>query len=207
MHTPLTQQCWSGLTMLSRHSVGTYQGHKFTCNLLGNARPQSSQFAEPLWTDSGLKKWNWCAQTDLHFKKKKSIGEEWIIKPSPQILASEEKANATKKASAVVYFKNMGKSLGPGWATHMHPSMITPVPSFHVVTCFAWCVLDWLDCVAVYPSSIQICSGILFRQTNSVVVKLCFRQSVLIFPMYAILVFSFFLRLNGTRFLKTFFVQ
>ena len=53
VHTPLTQQCWSGLTMLSRHSVGTYQGHKFTCNLLGNARPQSSQFAEPLWTDPG----------------------------------------------------------------------------------------------------------------------------------------------------------
>ena len=26
MHTPLTQQSQSGLTMLSRHSVGTYRG-------------------------------------------------------------------------------------------------------------------------------------------------------------------------------------
>ena len=27
-----------------------------------------SQLIEPLWTDSW--EWNWCAQTDLHFKKK-----------------------------------------------------------------------------------------------------------------------------------------
>ena len=35
-HTPLTQWSLSGLTMLSKHSVGTYQGNKFTRNLLGN---------------------------------------------------------------------------------------------------------------------------------------------------------------------------
>ena len=47
-HTPFTQRCRSGLTVsLSRHSVGH--------SLSGNIRPQSSQLAEPLWTDSGLK--------------------------------------------------------------------------------------------------------------------------------------------------------
>ena len=41
--------------MLLRHSVGIYQGNKLTSNLSGKARPQSSQFTEPLWTDPGLK--------------------------------------------------------------------------------------------------------------------------------------------------------
>ena len=41
--------------MLSRHSVGTHQENMLTRNWSGNARSQSSEFAEPLWTDSGLK--------------------------------------------------------------------------------------------------------------------------------------------------------
>ena len=36
---------------LSGRSVGTYP----ETNLSGNIRPQSSQLAEPLWTDPGLK--------------------------------------------------------------------------------------------------------------------------------------------------------
>ena len=32
-----------------------YQRNELTRNLLGNARPQSSQLAKPLWTDFGLK--------------------------------------------------------------------------------------------------------------------------------------------------------
>ena len=55
MHTPLTQQKWSRPTVLSGHSVETYHGSELTCNLSGNAQPQSSQLAEPLWTDPGLK--------------------------------------------------------------------------------------------------------------------------------------------------------
>ena len=39
--------------MPSRHSVGTYQGNALTSYSPENARPQSSQFAEPLWTDPG----------------------------------------------------------------------------------------------------------------------------------------------------------
>ena len=40
--------------------------------------------------------WNWCAWSDLYFKKKKkkTAGGEWIIKPSPQILACEEKVTS-----------------------------------------------------------------------------------------------------------------
>ena len=61
----------NGLGMLSRHSVGTYQGNEPTRNSSGNTRPQSSQLAEPLWTDPGLKKggwrWNWCARADIYF--------------------------------------------------------------------------------------------------------------------------------------------
>ena len=40
--------------MLSRHSVGTYFRNELRRNSSGNAYPQSSQLAQPLWTDSGL---------------------------------------------------------------------------------------------------------------------------------------------------------
>ena len=40
--------------------------------------------------------WNWCVQANLHFKKKKkSAVREWMVKHSPQIPASEEKATTT----------------------------------------------------------------------------------------------------------------
>ena len=41
--------------MLSRHSVSTHQGNELTHNSSGNTRPQSSQLAEPLWTDPSIK--------------------------------------------------------------------------------------------------------------------------------------------------------
>ena len=53
-HTPLTQRSRSGLTTLSRHSVGTYQGNELTCNTSGNTQPQLSQLVEALWADSGV---------------------------------------------------------------------------------------------------------------------------------------------------------
>ena len=37
-------------TLQSRHSVGTHRGNELTRNSPGNARPQWSHFAEPLWT-------------------------------------------------------------------------------------------------------------------------------------------------------------
>ena len=58
-HTALTQRSRSELTMpLSRHSNGNLFGNEHTRNLSGNIRPQCSQLAEPLWTDSGVKEWN-----------------------------------------------------------------------------------------------------------------------------------------------------
>ena len=54
LHTSLTQHSLSGLAMLSRHSVGTYQGNEVKRNSW-NAQLQSSQLTELLWTDPGLK--------------------------------------------------------------------------------------------------------------------------------------------------------
>ena len=54
-HRALTQRSRSGLTMpLSRHSVGTYQETSSHATRQGTLI-QSSQLAEPLWTDPGLK--------------------------------------------------------------------------------------------------------------------------------------------------------
>ena len=55
MHTSLTHRSQSGLSrLLSRQSVSLW-GNELTRNSSGNTRLQSSQFAEPLWTDPGLK--------------------------------------------------------------------------------------------------------------------------------------------------------
>ena len=35
--------------------MGNLSGNELTCNSSGNAQAQSSQLAEPLWTDHGLK--------------------------------------------------------------------------------------------------------------------------------------------------------
>ena len=48
--TPLTQRSRSLLTALFRHRVGTYQRNEPTRNSYRNARPQSSQLANLLWT-------------------------------------------------------------------------------------------------------------------------------------------------------------
>ena len=84
-YTPLTQRSQSGLTMLSRRSVGTYWENEFVHNSSGNTRPQSSQLAEPMWTDPGLEKWNWCTRADLHLNKKTKkaqAGNESLNVPS-----------------------------------------------------------------------------------------------------------------------------
>ena len=51
-HTPLTQRSRSGLTMpLSKADCGNLSGNELTRNSSRNIRPQSSQPAEPLWTE------------------------------------------------------------------------------------------------------------------------------------------------------------
>ena len=54
-HTPLIQRSWSRMTMLFRHSVRTYQGKWAHTQLVRKYLTTSSQLAEPLWTDPGLK--------------------------------------------------------------------------------------------------------------------------------------------------------
>ena len=94
-HTPLTQQSRSGLTMpLSRHCVGTLSGNKFTHNSSGNTRSQSSQLAEPLWTNPGVKS-GISVRKLISTEKEKSAGREWIVERSPKILAHEEKASTS----------------------------------------------------------------------------------------------------------------
>ena len=64
----------NGQTMLSSHSVGTYQKHGLTRTSSGNTRPQSCQLAEPLWTDSLLK--SGIGVRELISTLKKSTAEE-----------------------------------------------------------------------------------------------------------------------------------
>ena len=55
-HTPTldpTKSEWASYAVEAR--VRTYRGNELTHVQLGNTRAQSSQLAEPLWTDLGLK--------------------------------------------------------------------------------------------------------------------------------------------------------
>ena len=85
----------------SRHSVGTYQGNKITPNSSGYTHVQSSQLAEPLWTDPDLKKKrdkkkekrkkNWCVWADFQFLKKvQAENESWNLPPNS---SREEKSH------------------------------------------------------------------------------------------------------------------
>ena len=54
--------------------------------------PQSSQLAEPLWTDSGTKSGiSVCELNSISKRKEKSAGRERMVEHSPKILASKEK--------------------------------------------------------------------------------------------------------------------
>ena len=85
------------MTVLYRHSLGNSQGNEPTCNSLGNTRPQSSQLAEPLRTDPGVKM-EWVhASWFPNRNKQKSAGGKWLVELYHKVLASEEKTN--KKTS------------------------------------------------------------------------------------------------------------
>ena len=56
-----------------------------------NARPQSSQLTEPLWTDPGLKSKISVCDLISTSKKKKITGREWIVEHSPKIFTREKK--------------------------------------------------------------------------------------------------------------------
>ena len=76
-HTPLTEPSRSGLTrLLSGHSVGTFFRNELTRVLSGNIQPQTSQIAEPLWSDPDLKSGiSACELTYTHTYTKSAGGE------------------------------------------------------------------------------------------------------------------------------------
>ena len=78
---------------MSRHNVKTYQGKELTRNSSGHARPQSSQLADPLWVDPGLKSVIGALELiSTYGRKEKSAVRRWILEPSSQIPEREGKA-------------------------------------------------------------------------------------------------------------------
>ena len=79
--------------MLSRQNVETYQENELTRYSSGNTRPQSSQLAEPLWTDPGVKSGITVRELiSTYKKKKKKKAQADDRRTFPQNAGSEEKA-------------------------------------------------------------------------------------------------------------------
>ena len=85
-YTPSTQLSQSGLTMLSRHSVGTYQGKEPTRNSSRNTRPQLSGLILTFKKKVELVCASWSS-----LKKKKKRRHGMNRRFSPRVLSSEEK--------------------------------------------------------------------------------------------------------------------
>ena len=75
-HTPLSQRSRGGLTMLSRHKVGTYKGSEITRNSSGNTQSEYLSTLSHSGLIMALKKLDWCARADLHLIKKKKCRQE-----------------------------------------------------------------------------------------------------------------------------------
>ena len=72
---------------------GNQSGNKLTSNSSGNALPQSSQLAEPLWTDSGPKSGisvHELTSTLNNNNKKAQAGNEWL-NSLPKFLQARKK--------------------------------------------------------------------------------------------------------------------
>ena len=74
--------------------VWDVSGNELTLNLSGNIQPQLSQFAEPLWTDPGIKSGSSGCEL-ISTSKKKSACREWMVEHSPKILTRKVKATTT----------------------------------------------------------------------------------------------------------------
>ena len=72
---------------------GSPSGNKRIRNLSGNIRPQLSQFAEPLWTDPGIKSGISVRELISNVEKKKKRRRGMNVEHSPKILASEVSHN------------------------------------------------------------------------------------------------------------------
>ena len=69
---------------------GNLPSNELTRHMSGNSRPQSSQLAEPLWADPGLKS-GISVRERISTLKKISAGGEQIVEHSSKVPASEEK--------------------------------------------------------------------------------------------------------------------
>ena len=77
-HTPLTQRSRSGLTTCRCPGIVWEPIRKqLTHSLSGNIRPQSSQFAEPLWIDPDIKSGIRVRELISASKKKAQAGNDW----------------------------------------------------------------------------------------------------------------------------------
>ena len=76
---------------------GNLSGNELTRHSSGNTQSQSSQLAEPLWTDSGLKSGISVQEliSTLKKKKKKAQARNELSSILPKILAHKEKATTT----------------------------------------------------------------------------------------------------------------
>ena len=101
--TPLTQRSRTRLTMpLYGHSGGTYPETSSHITSRGNIRPQSSQPAEPLWTDPGIE-WNKSAQAINSTSKKKKKGRKKKAQTGNKWLNILPKSSkATKKTPVIM---------------------------------------------------------------------------------------------------------
>ena len=74
----LTKSVWADCAAVQAQ-CGNQSGNELTCNWSGNTQSQSSQLAEPFWTDPGQRV-ALVTRAKLHFKKergeKKSTGKE-----------------------------------------------------------------------------------------------------------------------------------
>ena len=71
-HTPLTHRGRSGDYAAVQAECGNLSGNELTRNASGNTRLQSSQLAEPLWTDLGAKSGISVREIILTSKKQKN---------------------------------------------------------------------------------------------------------------------------------------
>ena len=93
----LTKSEWADYAAVQAQ-CGNLSENKLTRNLSGNIRPQLSQLAEPLWTDSGMKEWHWFARListskKKQTKKRQSVNGEWMVEHSSKTLASAEESH------------------------------------------------------------------------------------------------------------------
>ena len=103
-------------TWFHYHTVGNLSGNELTSNLSGNIRPQSSQLAEPLWTDSSISSGISVREqiSASKWKKKKSSGRERMVEHSPKSPRKRGKSQQTLELWESKPYRRRGSGSGDG---------------------------------------------------------------------------------------------